>query len=108
MPFKKGMKKHPLSGKKIGSTHPVTYVKARDLIIKRCANPVEEILNLIPLIEPKDQIKAWFEILTWLEPKPKNEIESEHYSASMELRLSGYTDDELDELIRTKVKILND
>lgn len=76
MPFVKGMKKHPLSGKVKGSTHSITFPKARDEILKSGKNPIAEILNLIPILEPKDQIKSWFEILSWLEAKPKEILET--------------------------------
>lgn len=34
-------------------------------------NPTEEILKLIPLLDFKDQVQAWFWLLAYTQPKPK-------------------------------------
>lgn len=70
MAFTKGMKRHPQAGNKKGSTHPVTFPKARAEIIASGKNPIKEVIALIPSLEPRDQVKAWFELQSWLESKP--------------------------------------
>lgn len=70
MPFIKGMKKHPQSGKKKGSTHATTFRKTIEVITASNLNPTEEILKLIPQLDLKDQMKAWIELVRYSQPKP--------------------------------------
>jgi hypothetical protein len=101
MPFIKGMKKHPQSGKKKGATHATTFRKTIEVIKENSLNPTEEILKLIPHLELKDQMKAWFELLSYSQPKPMAEAETLDYpSATLAEKLKDVSSEELILLLR--------
>jgi hypothetical protein len=72
--FIKGTKKIPGSGRKKGSKNKKTIARVADKLADKSLDPTEEILKIIPTLEPKDQVNAWLDLLSYTQPKPK-EIE---------------------------------
>ena len=56
-------------------------------------NPIEEILKLIPSLEPKEQVKAWEYIHQFVDVKPKDLPDEEEQD--FDDALQGLTTDEL-------------
>lgn len=71
MRFKKGEPRPEGAGRKKGSLNKKTIMKARDVLSAQDINPTERILTLIPTLDPQDQLKAWFELLSYTEAKVK-------------------------------------
>lgn len=72
--FKPGDKKPVNSGRKKGVTNKSKPLKKAKAILEEAGlNPIEEAIKLLPLLSPRDQINAWFEIHSWTESKPKTE-----------------------------------
>jgi hypothetical protein len=70
MPFEPGSKKPARSGRKAGVKNLTTFADARVVVAKSGKEPIAEILKLIPSLEEKEQVKAWFEIQSWIASKP--------------------------------------
>jgi hypothetical protein len=64
-------------------------------------NPTEEILKLIPLLEPRDQAKTWFWLLAYTQPRPAA-IEMKTIEAVNEIaeKMESITSEELAEFIK--------
>lgn len=81
MGFKAGMPRPANAGRKPGSRNKKTIVKASVILAEREINPTDEILKLIPQLNPKDQVATWQYLHSYLESKPKqielNDNESE-------------------------------
>jgi len=78
MTFVKGQKKPPNSGRKIG-TQNIKYVKRVEQILTEMdINPFYEILKLLPSVSNIEQLKAWFNILSYIQGKPKDQNDIYH------------------------------
>ncbi|WP_413581091.1 hypothetical protein [Bdellovibrio sp. HCB288] len=75
MPFIKGMPRPPNAGRKKGSPNKRTTMKVLEVLTEREVNPTEKILDLIPLLDPQDQLRAWCFLISYSQAKP-NEIEA--------------------------------
>lgn len=75
MKFEKGMQKPANSGRKKGTPNKKKLVRVSDLLADKEINPAGEILKLINTgtLEPKDELKAWSELLSYCQPKPRDE-----------------------------------
>lgn len=62
--FKKGQ-----SGFK-GRVHKFKIADVHHVLAQNNINPTEEILKLIPMLDFSEQIKAWFLLLSYTQPKP--------------------------------------
>lgn len=71
MPFIKGMPKHPDSGRKQGSKNKKRVPEFAEYLANKDINPIEQVLNLIPSLEPVEQVKAWMDLASYCQPKPK-------------------------------------
>lgn len=73
MAFEKGQPRHPNAGRKKGTPNKKKLVKAADILAEKDINPASEILKLINTgtLEPKDELKAWSELLSYCQAKPK-------------------------------------
>ena len=71
MPFQKGQPKHPNSGRKPGVKNKKIIPSAYETLANRDTSPVERVLDLLPSLEPIDQIPVWLKLLEWIEPKAK-------------------------------------
>lgn len=74
--FHKGMKKPEGSGRKKGTPNKKKLIKAVDFLSEKDINPVQKILDLIPLLDAKEAVDAWFDLLSYCQGKPK-EVEEE-------------------------------
>jgi hypothetical protein len=72
MPFKKGVVKHPNSGRKVGQVAKTKNLKMKDLLDSKDINPVEKLLELLPDLEKKDQAKIWLDISSYCYTKPRD------------------------------------
>lgn len=73
MKFEKGQPKPESSGRKKGTPNKKKIVKVADLLAEQNINPAEKILNIIPTLDPEDQVKAWLDLLSYCEAKPKDQ-----------------------------------
>lgn len=71
MGFLKGQTRPVGSGRKKGTPNRKRVPKVQDFLTERDINPAEEIIKLIPNLETKDQVAAWFELLSYIDSKPK-------------------------------------
>lgn len=75
MAFQKGQGRPLGSGRKQGSQNKKRIAKVADLLAEQDISPVQEILDLIN--DPGngmfsyDRVKAWFDLLSYCEAKPK-------------------------------------
>lgn len=76
MTFVKGQKKPLNSGRKPGTPNIKRLPGVEQFLSEKDINPISEILKLIPLVPPNDQLKAWFNILSYVQHKPKENDES--------------------------------
>jgi hypothetical protein len=42
------------------------------LLAEKNINPIEEILKLLPTLEPRDQVKTWLDIQSYVQAKPRD------------------------------------
>lgn len=70
MPFIKGQIKHPNSGRKSGTRNKKTILNVVEVLNNRNINPTEEILKLLPALDPHTQMKAWMSLLSYTQGKP--------------------------------------
>lgn len=65
------------AGRPKGAKNKMHLVSAACILAEKNIHPVNEILNLIPTLEPKDQLAAWTILLRYSvrppEPKPEGE-----------------------------------
>ncbi len=73
--FKVGEPRPVNAGRKKGSLNRRTLAKAalnlEQVLIEAKFNPSQKILDLMPLLEPRDQVKACLELLSFIQAKPK-------------------------------------
>jgi hypothetical protein len=68
--------KHSNRGRPVGSPNKSKLLRVEDLLAEKDINPIEEILKLIPTLEPRDQVKTWLDIQGYVQAKPRD-IESQ-------------------------------
>lgn len=73
MGFQKGKPRHPDAGRKPGSKNKKTVLRVKEILAESGINPTEEILKLIPILEPEEQLKAWGLLLSYCEVKPRED-----------------------------------
>lgn len=78
MTFVNGQKKPPNSGRKPGTPNIKRIPGVEQFLSENEINPISAILKLIPSVTPTDQLKAWFNILSYIQHKPK--VNDETYS----------------------------
>lgn len=94
--FKKGEPRHINSGRKKGSKNKKRLIKAAELLAERDINPVEKILNIIPGLDPKDQARAWLDLLSYCQAKPtQNDADDSDDTVNPEEALQNYNDETL-------------
>lgn len=75
MAFVKGMPRPANAGRKKGSKNKKTLLRVADVFADKNIEPVTEILRLIDqLDEPRDKLKAWLELLSYCQAKPRDEM----------------------------------
>jgi hypothetical protein len=72
MKFQKGMPKPETSGRKPGSKNKKTILRVEEVLSENEVNPTEEILAIIPILDPNEQLKAWGMLLAYIQGKPSN------------------------------------
>lgn len=77
MKFQKGMPRPINSGRKKGSKNKKKIARVSDVLTEKDINPAEKILELIPFLDEKDAIEAWFDLLSYCQSKPKQVEEEE-------------------------------
>lgn len=60
-------------GRRPGSKNKKKIVKVADLLAEKEINPVEKILELMPSLDPQDQVKSWLDLLSYCQAKPRAE-----------------------------------
>lgn len=62
-------------GRQKGSLNKRTVAKALlqvdEVLIANGVKPIEELLKLIPLLEPRDQVKTYLELQSYIQGKPR-------------------------------------
>lgn len=99
------MTRHPDAGRKFGSKNKRTVLNVKSVLAERNLNAAEAILELIPLLDYSDQLRAWGLLLSYCEPKP-TEIVQDVKSTSEEIieQLKDVSDEKLIEAIDYKGK----
>lgn len=71
MPFKPGSTKPKGSGAKRGQRYNAAIVRRNvfDWLAEAHKHPVDELMKLMPQLEPKDQAKVWLALLEYISPK---------------------------------------
>ncbi len=69
--FEKGHQK--VGGRLKGTPNAKRLLKVEEVLIEKGYCPVAVILELIPHLEPEDQVKSWFNLLSYCQAKPKEE-----------------------------------
>ncbi|HEY8270749.1 MAG TPA: hypothetical protein VIG33_07650 [Pseudobdellovibrionaceae bacterium] len=68
--FAKGMKKVEGSGRKPGTPNKKSLLRVEEVLAEKNVNPTEEILAIIPSLDPNEQVRAWGMLLSYIQPKP--------------------------------------
>lgn len=71
MAYHKGRGKSPGSGRKRGTPNKNKLLRVADVLSEAGKSPVEELLLLIPKLQPHYQAKVWLELLSYCQAKPK-------------------------------------
>ena len=71
MAFKPGDPKPPNSGVKKGQKQRRTLLRIEDFLLDKKIHPVQKILDLLPQLEPADQVKTWLQLIKYVEPELK-------------------------------------
>lgn len=77
MTFVPGQPKPANSGRRKGTPNKKTVLRVSDVLAEKGINPTEKILELLPKLKESEQIHVWFELLSYLEPKPAPEKKDE-------------------------------
>lgn len=105
MGFLKGQPRHPDAGRKPGTKNKKTVLRVRDVLSERDINPAQKILDLIPILEPEEQLKAWGLLLSYCEVKPsENENPPEHSQEDIIEKLKDVSDSNLMKVIEFQKK----
>ena len=70
MTFKKGDPKPSNSGRKRGTPNKVRVLRVAEVLAGNKINPVQEIISLLPNLEPRERVKTLLELISYLEVKP--------------------------------------
>lgn len=85
-------------GAKMKSRFP--FRSTRDILADRSKNPTEELLDLIPHLDLKEQMHAWMFLITYSQCKPAIDgAQSLDGSESLAKRVESLTDEQLVEAI---------
>lgn len=84
MPFKPGDPKPEGSGRKPGVRNKAAVIKVDEVLAKNRKHPVEEILLLIPELKPHEAVKAWLELLSYMQSKPKDIVDGKSVPRDLE------------------------
>lgn len=95
--FTKGHQK--MGGRKKGTPNKKKVLKVADVLAEKGINPVEKILEQLPYLDPKDQVKAWLELQSYTEAKPR-EVEVDPPEADDEDAVKKATTAELLSIVR--------
>lgn len=99
------MKRHPNAGRRIGTPNKKSILRVSEVLIAKEVNPTEEILKLIPLLEPEDQLKAWGLLLSYTETKPReNDEDPKESTADVVQQLRDVSDSKLIAVIEHQKK----
>lgn len=75
------------------------------MLAEKDINPTEKILQIIPYLEPSDQLKAWGLLLSYCEVKPtENEVPPEGSTEDLVERLKDVSDNNLMKVIQLQRK----
>lgn len=70
-----GVKGIRIAGRQKGTknkrTEMLEKLGADAVLLKKGIKPIEEILKLMPLLEPKDQVRTYLELQSYIQPKPR-------------------------------------
>jgi hypothetical protein len=66
--FKKGEPRAKGAGKKKGSKHKKTLLKVEEYLAQQNIHPVQKILDLMPSLQPSDQLEAWLNLMKYWVP----------------------------------------
>lgn len=90
--FKKGQPRHPDAGRKAGSPNKKRVAKVSDYLAEKDINPTAEILKLIPHMDYPDAAKAWLDLLSYTQAKPKEETETGNDNDGRDLTINDILD----------------
>lgn len=100
------MKKIPGSGRVKGTPNKKKWIKISELLAEKDIHPGEEILAILNNedVRPADQIKAWLELLSYCEVKPKeNESARDEEESEIDSELESLSDAQLIRLVKNEV-----
>ena len=81
MAFQKGMPRHPNAGCKKGVKNKNKVVKVADYLSEKGINPIQEILDQIELLDDGfTKLRAWFDVLSYYQGKPRDVVEDDSSS----------------------------
>ena len=67
--FKKGDKRPEGSGRRKGQKSKNRLLRIEEYLAENKINPIQEIITLIPSLDPEDQVKTWLQLQAYLQPK---------------------------------------
>jgi hypothetical protein len=68
--------KTPGSGRKKGSLNKRTRFNVATILEQIGVSPVDEVLRILPVLEPRDQVRVWMQLQEYLEPKAVVAVDS--------------------------------
>lgn len=99
-PFPKGHPKPPGSGRVKGTPNKARLKRVAEILAEAGMSPAAEIIDCIALMdEPKDRAKAWGDLLSYCEAKPKA-VEPDKGGDNSGLDLEGVPSADLLKLVK--------
>lgn len=65
-----------MGGRKKGTPNKRRVLKVEDSLLKAdIEDPVARILDLLPDLRPYEQVRVWLDLISYIQPKPRDEAE---------------------------------
>ncbi len=63
---------HPKSGgRQVGTPNRSKILRVEEYLTSKGIHPVQRILDLLPTLDPADQVKTWLHLIKYIEPELK-------------------------------------
>jgi len=71
MKFQSGQPRPAGAGRKKGSVNKKKLLRVEEVLLAADLSPVDELIKLLPQLQPKDAARVLLELQSYVEPKPK-------------------------------------
>lgn len=88
--FQKGVPRPAGAGRKKGTPNKKTLARVDSYLIEQGINPVQRAIEAIKFLDPKDEFRAWMDIIAYCQAKPKELPDDRHDDESDEELLSQF------------------